>query len=260
MRAAQVREKPGTGEGNKARGGAASAPVAVATASPAPTTQPMPPPEKAVVLDIHRPWLAGPGWDGVERPKAYGANLDLPEPRFTVIDANAKGYWFYRLAWPIDLDRYPICKIQYRARNVDTANDYVLHLTATGGAFHLMKSTDVVADGNVHEFQTDFREQYVQGKLATIGFWVNSGEKGNASFDLIGMSFTALDNAPATDLHEGEPQKFVVKGEDDKPIAGAKVTVDAEPRQLRSLGHHRRAGRRNPHPQHAVGRAAPRAG
>jgi uncharacterized GH25 family protein len=189
--------------------------------------EPMPAQEKAIVLDIHRPWLAGPMWDGNEPPKAYGENLDLPQPRFTVVDAGAKGFWLYKPLWPIDLSRYPILKIKYRAKNTNPKDGYVLRLVQ-GDVLQVLKSDELVADGELHEFVKDLRELNAERKLTNIGIWVNAGEKGNATFDLAGLAFYAPDDSPVEALGKLSPQPFVIKGPDDKPIAGAKVTVDAE--------------------------------
>lgn len=204
------------------------------TTKPAPTTarvatsnQPLPPPEKAVVFDIHRPWLAGPMWDGNEPPKAYGENLDLPEPRFTVIDPNSKSFWLYKPALPIDLSKYPILKIKYRAQNTQTQGDgYVLRLVQ-GDVLQVLKSTELTADGQVHEFTKDLREIGGQRKLTNIGMWVNAGEKGHATFDLVGLSFVAPDDAPNEKINDVNAVTVTVTSS-DKPVSGAKVTVDGE--------------------------------
>jgi hypothetical protein len=214
--------------------------VALATSPPRPATkpaapakvsvtanEPLPAPEKAIVLDVHRPWLAGPMWDGNEPPKAYGENLDLPQPRFTVVDANAKGFWVYKPLWPIDLSRYPILKIKYRAKNTSASNGYVLRLVE-GNVQQILKSEELVADGELHEYVKDLREVNAERKLTNIGIWVNAGEKGNATFDLAALAFYAPDDAPAEALGKLSPQPFVIKGPNDQPIVGAKVTIDAE--------------------------------
>jgi hypothetical protein len=187
----------------------------------------LPPQEKAVVLDIHRPWLAGPMWDGNEPPKAYGENLNLPEPRFTVIDANTKSFWLYKPALPIDLSKYPILKIRYRATNTQTQGDgYVLRLVQ-GDVLQVLKSTELTADGKVHEFTKDLREIGGQRKLTNIGMWVNAGEKGNASFDLVGLMFAAPDDAPLEKIKDVNAITVTVTSS-DKPVSGAKVTLDGE--------------------------------
>ncbi len=189
--------------------------------------EPLPAPEKAIVLDIHRPWLAGPMWEGNEPPKAYGENLDVPQPRFTVVDANAKCFWVYKPLWAIDLSRYPILKLKYRAKNTNAKDGYVLRLVQ-GDVLQVLKSDELVADGELHEYVKDLRELNAERKLTNIGIWVNAGEKGNATFDLAGLAFYAPDDAPIEALGKLSPQPFVIKGPDDKPIAGATVTVDAE--------------------------------
>jgi uncharacterized GH25 family protein len=200
---------------------------AAAPAKAAAANEPLPAPEKAIVLDIHRPWLAGPMWDGNEPPKAYGENLDLPQPRFTVVDANAKSFWVYKPLWAIDLSRYPILKLKYRAKNTNAKDGYVLRLVQ-GDVLQVLKSDELVADGELHEFVKDLREMNGERKLTNIGIWVNAGEKGDATFDLAGLAFYAPDDSPVEALGKLSPQPFVIKGPDDKPVAGAKVTVDAE--------------------------------
>ncbi len=213
----------------KASAGAPTTAPAVArvAGTNAPTTQPLPAPEKAIVLDIHRPWLTGPMWDGNEPPKAYGENLDLLEPRFTVVDANAKSFWLYKPGMPIDLAKYPILKLKYRATNTQTQGDgYVLRLVQ-GDVLQVLKSSELTADGKVHEYTKDLREVGGQRKLTNIGFWVNAGEKGNATFDLVGLTFAAPDDAPVEKIADDNAVTVILTS-DGKPVSGAKVTLDGE--------------------------------
>src|SRR3954471_18163894 len=85
-----------------------------------------PAPEQAVVMDLHRPWLDGANWDSNTPPAVYGVDATRDEPRFTVVDPSALSLWVYRYALPVDVAKYPILTISYRAKNASKDAAYVL--------------------------------------------------------------------------------------------------------------------------------------
>src|SRR3954447_25724779 len=91
-------------------------------------------PEKAVVIDLHRPWLDGANWDSNAPPIVYGVDATRDEPRFSVVDQNTHCLWVYRFALPIEIEKYPILTMKYRAKNASKNAPYILRLvTGSGG-------------------------------------------------------------------------------------------------------------------------------
>jgi hypothetical protein len=93
---------------------------------------------------------------------------------------------------------------------------------------NVFSGQDVEPDNREHEITTDLREAKAAGQVKNIGLWIESGENGPATFELIGMSFGVDEKTKNEAYKDDKSLTFYVTDHDDKPIAGAKVTVDAE--------------------------------
>src|SRR5262245_38437766 len=93
----------------------------------------LPAPEQSIVIDLHRPWLDGANWDQNPPPTVYGVDATLDEPRFSIVDPNAQCLWVYRFALPIDLAKFPVMTMKYRAKGASKEAPYVLRLIAGAG-------------------------------------------------------------------------------------------------------------------------------
>ncbi len=191
------------------------------------------PPEQGVRLDTHVSWIAGPRWEPGTPPTVYGSERFISDPKFTVADPNSRCLWFYRPLVPVDLSKYPILSIRYRATNFDPNATYVVRLVEgqanTPADLHkLFTGSDVISDDKAHELKTDLRDVQVTQPLKNLGIWVRSGDKGNASLQILSITFSADPKNPVEKYADDQPLKVLVTDDHDQPLAGVKVTADAE--------------------------------
>ncbi len=189
----------------------------------------LPSPEQSVILDLHRPWLDAANADGNTPPVVYGLDGTSDEARFMVVDANALALWNYHLALPIDLAKYPILTMKYRAKNFSKDAEYVLRLEAGDNRtrVNVWKGTDIADDEQPHELKQDLRELNPDGALGSLGIGLKSGAQ-SAYIEVLELKFSVPDGTAATNLKNEPPLRFHLADLKDKPIAGAKVIVDAE--------------------------------
>jgi hypothetical protein len=140
--------------------------------------------------------------------------------------------WFYRPLVPVDLAKYPILSIKYRATNFDKQAQSVVRLVQGKGqdaaVFPLFTGEDVLPDSREHELKKDLREAKIDQPLKNLGIWVSASDQGNATFEVIDILFTAADDTKPEKPKDDQPLKVYVTDDQDKPLAGAKVTSDAE--------------------------------
>ena len=192
----------------------------------------LPSPEQAVVLDLHHPWVDASKWERNAAPNVYGIDMARPDPRINLLDSAARTMSALKLSIPIDAKQYPIVTFRYHAQNTSDKTPYVLRL-AHGSAdsrqiVKFFKADDLKADGEVHELTADLRQQQVQDAIveATIGLW--SDDK-PAWLDVVGLSFSAAPDGQAAQKIADDPEiKLKVSTLDGTPLAGARVSVDAE--------------------------------
>ena len=186
-------------------------------------------PDRAVVIDLHRPWLDGANWDQNTPPAVYGVDATLDAPRFTVVDANAQSLWVDRFALPVDVAKYPIISIKYRAQNASKDAAYLLRLVTekdgNRNRVDVFKGSDLVADGQEHELKQDLRELNADGSLTTFGIGLKT-DAAPATIDLLEVKFSA--EGASDKLKDDAPITIHVTDQADAPIVGAKVIVDAE--------------------------------
>ncbi len=190
-------------------------------------------PEQAVVLDPKVSWIPAAEWDSNKPPTVYGYDPLTSKPKFTVVDASAKAMWFYRPLVPVDLAKYPILTIKYRATNFDKQAQSVVRMVVGKGdasslAPGLFTGEDVQPDSREHELKKDLSELKLDQPLKNLGIWVSSNETGNATFEVSEISFAAAEDAKPEKLKDDSALKVYVTDDQDKPLAGAKVTADAE--------------------------------
>src|SRR4051812_20163547 len=178
-----------------------------------------PAPEQAVVMDLHRPWLDGANWDQNTPPAVYGVDATRDEPRFSVVDPNALSLWVYRFALPIDIAKYPILTMKYRAKGASKTAPYVLRLvTGSEGGRNRVdvgQASDLICDEQVHELRQDLRELNADGSLNTFGIGLKTDDQ-PAYIDLVEVKLSA---AGAVEKPKEEtPVKIRVTDNADKPI------------------------------------------
>ena len=130
--------------------------ISIAVGNP---VQPDVPPEQAVVIDLHRPWVDAAklgqqqAGDGV-----WGRMRRSPSRISRWLIRSSSSLWVYRLALPIDVKKYPMLSLKYRATNVSKRSSPVKVLAAgvcqRPGGFrrtNVWNGSDIVADGQEHE-------------------------------------------------------------------------------------------------------------
>jgi len=198
----------------------------------------LPAPEKAVVLDVRFPWQPVHWGAGAAGPQARCATA---EPRgramrFTVAQRGAIQTWTRYLTLPVDLGRYPIAVMRYRAVNTNPKGWWgSLWLDDTsgpgGGGVALAGLKDIIPDGRVHEISVDLgeveRKGPKQGPMIGMALSVASGIDGPATFDLLELRFEARPEAEAKPFGNDPKISVDVVDEDGRPLQGATVIVDA---------------------------------
>ncbi|MBT7302192.1 MAG: hypothetical protein HN849_21875, partial [Victivallales bacterium] len=107
------------------------------------------PREDAVVLDPVGPWQRS---TGSRDPWLVSMDQESGHPKMTVLEPGKQGRWFRTLGIPINLRRYPILILRYRATGILPSNKPILQLVRTKrGYIPAVQNRDVIADGEEHE-------------------------------------------------------------------------------------------------------------
>src|SRR4051812_49099450 len=193
----------------------------------------MPAPEKAIVIDLHRPWIDGSRYDkDVSAPTVYGVDAVAAHPKFTVVDAQTRAMWLYRFGVPIDVTAYPIVTMKYRCANISKSQEYALRLVRGQGngptRVLLGTGTDLIADGAEHEFTKDLRELNLGSQeIVSFGMGVKTDQE-PAWLELLDLQFSAPADAAPPAIKDEAPVQVRVVDMKDQPLADATVIVDAE--------------------------------
>src|SRR5262249_15899919 len=150
---------------------------------PAPTSLPAlparPNPAQAVVFEGNRPWQTAAGWDGNTPPAGFGMSVlrDGPReplyPRVTLSGGSTHSVWIYGGALPIDVEKYPMLSMRYRATNTYDSAKYILRLVYGNGndrtRLNVFKGSDLINDGKPHDLEKNLRELGASDTLLMIG-------------------------------------------------------------------------------------------
>jgi hypothetical protein len=204
------------------------------------------PPEQAVVIDLHRPWVDGARWDNNTAPVVYGVDETVAEPRFTLADPNANCLWVYRLALPIEVKKYPMLSMKYRALNASKAAAYVLRMVFSNGdaksRADAWNGADLIADGQEHELDEDLRTVN-NGNPDVFNFGIGlKTDVAAATFDLVELKFSAASDSPNEKPKDDLPVRMRVVDGDGHPLSDAKVIIDAERANFARVGQTDKSG------------------
>jgi len=215
-----------------------------AAAVGAPATQPAAgdSPERVVVFEVTGPWMLS-GWCDINNNVDRFSTLELKDntPHFTVSEVHSLRVWLHYLALPISLERYPVMVLRYRAVR-SGGSWYNIWLDGgagpsgggpAGGVICAVGTNELVGDGAVHEVRMNLREKgLTTPTLMGIANGVATGNEPDGSYDLIGLRFEALPDAKPEPLGDDAAREVEVIDEEQQPIAGARVIVDAERRNF----------------------------
>jgi len=213
-----------------------SAPAAVGAISrPAnePVTVPVDesklPPEQAVVIGPNLFWQST-GWATFLDTGVVAMDDTSGWPRVVMGVPWSMHIWRYGLVIPVDLQRYPIGVMTYRARNIWPDEGYVIYYAETSGHFlELFRNEELIDDGQVHELRKDVREYESKGQIDALALSIRSGMKVPAEFELLGLRFEHAADALAVEMpKDDKPIALRVVDPKVQPVEGATVTVDAE--------------------------------
>ena len=192
------------------------------------------PPHRAVVLRTHLPWRSC-HWAGPARnTDKWSQDMTLKHPRFTIHEPNKHHVWIYYLKVPVDVARYPVVVLTYRARRTKWTMGYVLWLDDgtgpnNGRGLCVLAPKDLVDDGRVREVSRDLRKYKPKGDIIGLALGATAGAEAPGVFDLMGLRFEAPSKAPARPAQGTDaPVRVRVQGPAGRPVAGASVTVDWE--------------------------------
>lgn len=203
-------------------------------------------PSEGVVLDPNYLWRTS--------HCAVGQNTDYVwedrsgrYPIFSVGEPLRRHVWNRIEFMPVDPERYPFLVLTYRAENLskeDRPFDYILWFSdeqARGGegkGIHAVMNSDLIDDGKLRELVVDLRKvkprgfDRIRGLLDDFWLGVKAGPDATgespARFEFVGLRFDADDSKRHDAIKIDERIKVRVVDFHGRPVAGAKVTVDAQ--------------------------------
>ncbi len=240
--------RPATAQETRATSGPAAPQTQPGAAATQPMVEGMKPdvaPEKAIVLELRRPFVPDDNAsDTYTLARCYGSDvIEGSFPRLSV--GSPKEFHAFHLFFPLlspDARKYPIVVTTYRASRMPP--DKIWYGTwmsdetnAINGGFHPLKKEEIISDGKVHEVRKDLRkaDHVPEGVSRTMLLQVSCDEIGPSEFDLIDMRFEAAPDAPVAEIKADAPLELKVTGE-GQPIKGAKVILDYEWRNFARAG------------------------
>ncbi len=191
-------------------------------------------PEQAVVLTpTYRPAV----WGGLNRWKVSTSTRD-GHP-LLVLEQSGARIWHADLDLPVDTARYPIVVLVYRAQSLSNYGLSALQFAGNGsreGGITVAYESTFIADGQAHELRLDLRNRgsnvrLIEGvNISLFRPWTKAGavEPPTTEFELISLRLEADAETPPPAVGKGKPVTVRVVGQDDQPMAGARVTLDRE--------------------------------
>jgi len=186
------------------------------------------PVEEAVVLDPTGEWACRSRGKQADSPATCLSQKD-GHARITVAHARKPAVWRRALLLPVDIQRYPVLILTYRASGIRPSQQPVIQLGRDGmGYLDVLTNQDLVADGKPHETVIDLSQLDEQGLVNALQVALDMREPGPCVFELHAIRFESFGDLPPLPKREGTEFSLQVLGTNGKAIPGATVTVDSE--------------------------------
>jgi uncharacterized membrane protein YgcG len=186
-------------------------------------------PERCVALDI--PWMSPP----TVIPQTGSASSRVMDQGVAMQDSNPDlgANFTWKLRYPIELQRWPILVLRYRASSLaqgTTYEDRVLQLDLRTGptgfqTVTAIKLNELTLDGALHEVRRDLRGVAGGSMVEAIRFTFHGVTAGIGRLDVVQMQFEQPANAATGDALVQAAVPFIVKDTAGRPVAGAEVRV-----------------------------------
>ena len=197
----------------------------------APVPTPMLAPERAVVLDIA--WMSPPKVLPEGTPTlASTAQSQLIDGvlRLESSSQAAGASFAWQLRYPVDIARWPIMVLRYRASNLAAGPVYQDHLVQLGmrnsqgqaGTVPAAVLGDIAQDGQVRELRRDLRASGADAVVESIAFTFHPARR-SGMIDLFEIRFEAPPDAAAADRLPQDQLQFAVADENGNAVSGAQV-------------------------------------
>lgn len=185
--------------------------------------------DEAMVLDPVGPWRSWHNADDSLCSQTVGLDQESGFPRMVVAEPGKYGLWHRTLGVPVDLQRYPILVVAYRASGLQVSDRALLELRRRGQpGLPVLDSRELVADGEVHEIVQDLRDDVNAQTTEVVSISVKPRCQGPdpAVFELLGLRFESDHQFPP--VEQTEEAEITVQAVDleARPVVGATVTAE----------------------------------
>ncbi len=187
--------------------------------------------DDAMVLDPAGPWWSRHYANQPSSAGVIGLDQESGFPRMTVADPGKYGIWRRSLVIPIDLPRYPVLVVAYRATGILASDRTVLELDRQHRAgLAILSNRELQADGEIHEVVLDLREDAESHResLSSITLMPQCRGPEPAVFELLGLRFESDRQLPPAEKVAEDQITIQAIDRDGKPVAGATVTADPD--------------------------------
>ncbi|GEM_PF-3890116 len=183
------------------------------------------PPEAAVQFDLQ--WLSPP-----QVTPAGGQAAAQQTSEYTRLQgvANVGGSFAWPLRYAVEVQRYPILTLRYRARDLAVGPTYAnrimdVQLVDSGGrmnALTVINLEDLVQDGVVHEIRKDLSQVPADAFIDQMRFNFQGGTSGGR-LDIYSIALDRGSNSPEPLRFEQKQVEFVVKDAAGNAVPDAEV-------------------------------------
>ena len=186
-------------------------------------------PDRCVTLDI--PWMSPP----TVVPQTGSASSGVMDQGVAMQDSSPdQGANFtWKLRYPIELQRWPILVLRYRASSLGqgaTYQDRVLQLDLRSGptvfqTVTAIRLNELILDGALHEVRRDLRGMAGGSMVEAIRFTFQAAAASTGRLDVVQMQFEQSPEVAAGEPMAQATVPFTVKDAAGNPLAGAEVRV-----------------------------------
>jgi hypothetical protein len=149
--------------------------------------------------------------------------------RFAVTEASMQADWGRRLPTIVEVDRYPVLVLTYRATGLKPSEEALLRLHFEKGPRIVpLRNSDLVCDGTVREALVALDTLADRGPVTYIGLHPHCQGPAPAVLEVLGIRFEGDGDLPPQALAEETTHTVRIVDTAGRSLAGASVTTDPE--------------------------------
>ena len=149
--------------------------------------------------------------------------------RFVVAEANTQAGWGRGLPTIVEVDRYPVLILTYRATGLKPSEEALLGLRFEKGPRVVpLRNSDLVCDGTVREALVTLDTLEDRGPVTHIGLHPHCQGPAPAVFEVLGIRFEGDGDLPPQALAEETTHTVRIVDTAGQSLAGVSVITDAE--------------------------------